>query len=72
MASASAHFGNAASQQMSLGSLADVTGEFNAGSYKIHHRDTNALLSVKLSANTAFYAQPGSMVAMSPEITLKG
>ncbi|CAF4217107.1 unnamed protein product [Rotaria sp. Silwood2] len=63
---------NVASQKMSLGSLADVTGEFNGGSYKIDHRDTNALLSVALSANTPFYAQPGAMVAMSPEVTLKG
>ncbi|CAF1312032.1 unnamed protein product [Rotaria sordida] len=65
MASASAH-------QISLGSLADITGEFNGGSYKIDHRDTNALLSIRLSANTSFYAQPGAMVAMSSEVTLKG
>ncbi|CAF3338343.1 unnamed protein product, partial [Rotaria sp. Silwood2] len=72
MASASAQPENTASQKMSLGSLTDVTGEFNGGSYKIDHRDTNTLLSVTLLANTPFYAQPGAMVAMSPEVTLKG
>ncbi len=53
-------------------SLGDVTGEFNGGYYKIDHRDTNTLLSVTLSANASFHAQPGAMVAMSPQVTLKG
>ncbi|CAF1130922.1 unnamed protein product [Adineta steineri] len=53
-------------------SLADTVGQFNGGYYKVDHRDTNALLSVTLQSNTPFYAQPGAMVAMGPEITLKG
>ncbi|CAF3795040.1 unnamed protein product [Adineta steineri] len=53
-------------------SLADTVGQFNGGYYKVDHRDTNALLSVTLQPNTPFYAQPGAMVAMGPEITLKG
>jgi uncharacterized protein (AIM24 family) len=62
----------ATSQQATLGSLADMTGQFNGGYYKIDHRDTNTLLSVTLSTDAVFYAQPGAMVAMSPQVTLKG
>ena len=62
----------ATSQQVTQGSLADVTGQFHGGSYKIDHRDTNTILSVTLSANGVFYAQPGAMVAMDPQVTLKG
>lgn len=53
-------------------SLNDINGQFNGGFYKIDHRDTNTILSVTLSPNVPFYAQPGAMVAMSPEVTLKG
>jgi uncharacterized protein (AIM24 family) len=60
------------SQQVPLDSLADVTGQFNGGHYKIDHRDTNTVLSVTLSADAVFHAQPGAMVAMSPQIILKG
>ena len=53
-------------------SLSDLTGQFNGGYYKIDHRDTNALLSITLAANAPLYAQPGAMVSMSPDVTLKG
>ncbi|CAF0743529.1 unnamed protein product [Adineta steineri] len=62
----------ATSQQASQSSVADITGQFSGGYFKIDHRDTNTLLSVTLTANTVFYAQPGAMVAMSPDVTLKG
>ncbi|CAF0897045.1 unnamed protein product [Rotaria sordida] len=62
----------AAAQPPASGSLADLVGQFNGGYYKIDHRDTNALLWVTLQPNTPFYAQSGAMVAMSPEVTLKG
>ncbi|UJR29252.1 hypothetical protein I4U23_010466 [Adineta vaga] len=62
----------ATSQQISSSSLGDLIGQFNGCSYKIDHRDTNTLLSVTLSSNGVFYAQPGAMVAMSPQVTLKG
>jgi uncharacterized protein (AIM24 family) len=52
--------------------LADSIGQFNGGYYKIDHRDTNTLLSVTLSPNAPFFAQPGAMVAMTPDVTLKG
>lgn len=62
----------ASSQVPIVGGVADTIGQFNGGYYKIDHRDTNSLLSITLSANVPFYAQPGAMVAMSPEVTLKG
>jgi uncharacterized protein (AIM24 family) len=62
----------ATSQQTSLRGLGDVTGQFDGGQFKIDHRDTNTILSVTLSANTVFYSQPGAMLAMSPQVTLKG
>ncbi|CAF1445580.1 unnamed protein product [Didymodactylos carnosus] len=49
-----------------------MTGQFNGGFYKVDHRDTNTLLSVTLLPNAPFFAQPGAMVAMSPEVQLKG
>ena len=49
-----------------------MTGQSNGGSFKIDHRDTNAILAVTLSPNISFYAQPGAMVAMSSQIVLKG
>jgi hypothetical protein len=55
-----------------VSSLSDLTGEFPGGYYKIDHRDTNTLLSVTLVPNGQLYAQPGAMVAMSPEVRLKG
>ncbi|CAF1400649.1 unnamed protein product [Rotaria sp. Silwood1] len=62
----------AISQSLAQISLANTTGVFNGGYYKIDHRDTNALLRVRLQPNAPFYAKPGAMVAMSPEVTLKG
>ncbi|CAF3671445.1 unnamed protein product [Rotaria socialis] len=62
----------AAAQPMASNSLADTVGQFNGGYYKIDHRDTNSVLWVTLQPNIPFYAQPGAMVSMSPEVTLKG
>ena len=61
-----------AQSSVSNNSLADTVGQFNGGYYKIDHHDTNTVLWVTLQPNAPFYAQPGAMVAMSPEITLKG
>lgn len=72
MASASSQQIMTSSDQAPLGSLADMIGQFNGGYYKIDHRDTNTILSVTLSGSTVFYAQPGAMVAMSPQVSLKG
>jgi uncharacterized protein (AIM24 family) len=55
-----------------LSSLADITGEFPGGYYKIDHRDTNTLLSITLTPNAQLFARPGAMVAMTPDVKLKG
>uniref|UniRef100_A0A914QIZ9 Altered inheritance of mitochondria protein 24, mitochondrial n=1 Tax=Panagrolaimus davidi TaxID=227884 RepID=A0A914QIZ9_9BILA len=47
-------------------------GQFYGGQYKIDHRDTNSLLCVMLQAGAKMHAQPGAMVAMSPQVQLKG
>jgi uncharacterized protein (AIM24 family) len=60
------------SPQSPLGSLSDLTGDFPGGYYKIDHRDTNTLLSITLLPNAQFHSQPGAMVAMTPEVKLKG
>ena len=52
--------------------VAETIGQFNGGYFKIDHRDTNSLLRVTLTSSTPFYAQPGAMVAMDPQVTLKG
>ena len=62
----------ATAQSVSHDSLTDMTGHCNRGYYKIDHRDTNTLLSITLSTNAAFYVQPAAMVAMSPQVTIKG
>lgn len=36
------------------------------------HRDTNSILTVQLAIGCPFTAKPGSMIAMSPTMTLKG
>jgi len=58
--------------QAPLGSLADLTGDFPGGYYKIDHRDTNTLLSITLLPNAQLHAHPGAMVAMTPNVQLKG
>ena len=50
----------------------NAVGQFNGGSYKTEHRDTNTILYVMLQPNAKFHAQPGSMVAMDPTVDLKG
>ncbi|KAF2674227.1 DUF124-domain-containing protein [Microthyrium microscopicum] len=50
----------------------DDVGSFNGGAYRISHRDTNSVLTVQLAIGCPLHAKPGSMVAMSPTITLKG
>uniref|UniRef100_A0A914YKW0 Altered inheritance of mitochondria protein 24, mitochondrial n=1 Tax=Panagrolaimus superbus TaxID=310955 RepID=A0A914YKW0_9BILA len=47
-------------------------GQFHGGSYKTEHRDTNSMLYVMLQPEAKLHALPGSMVAMSPQVQLKG
>jgi uncharacterized protein (AIM24 family) len=58
--------------QTPLASLADLTGDFPGGYYKIDHRDTNTLLSITLLPHAQLQAHPGAMVAMTPDVQLKG
>ncbi|KAF1360774.1 DUF124-domain-containing protein, partial [Lizonia empirigonia] len=51
---------------------ADDVGTFNGGSYRVSHRDTNTILTVQLAIGCPLTAKPGTMIAMTPTITLKG
>ncbi|ODA80223.1 hypothetical protein RJ55_03181 [Drechmeria coniospora] len=61
-----------ASHFVGAGAVVDDVGTFNGGSYRISHRDTNTILTVQLAIGCPFDAKPGSMIAMSPTITLHG
>ncbi|TPX15745.1 uncharacterized protein E0L32_000079 [Thyridium curvatum] len=50
----------------------DDVGTFNGGSYRISHRDCNTILTIQLAINCPLDAKPGTMIAMSPSIHLKG
>ncbi|KAB5535144.1 duf124 domain-containing protein [Coniochaeta sp. 2T2.1] len=50
----------------------DDVGTFNGGSYRISHRDSNTILTVQLAPGCPLSARPGTMIAMSHTITLKG
>lgn len=50
----------------------DDIGTFNGGSYRISHRDCNTILTVQLAMGAPLNAKPGSMIAMSHTVTLKG
>jgi uncharacterized protein (AIM24 family) len=50
----------------------DDIGTFNGGSYRISHRDSNTILTIQLAIGCPLQARPGSMIAMSHTMTLKG
>ncbi|KAI5811740.1 tryptophan RNA-binding attenuator protein-like domain-containing protein [Peziza echinospora] len=52
--------------------VSDTLGSFNGGSYRIDHRDCNTLLTFQLAHGCPVFGKPGSMVAMSASVTLKG
>lgn len=52
--------------------VVDDVGTFNGGSYRISHRDSNTILTIQLAMGCPLGAKPGTMIAMSPTITLKG
>ena len=54
------------------GSVTDDVGTFNGGSYRISHRDSNTILTVQLAYGCPIEAKPGTLISMSPSITLKG
>lgn len=50
----------------------DDVGQFNGGSFRISHRDTNTVLTLQLAMGCPITAKPGVMIAMSPSVTLRG
>ena len=54
------------------GVTVDDVGTFNGGSYRISHRDSNTILTLQLAMGCPLIAKPGTMLAMSPTMTLKG
>lgn len=52
--------------------IVDDVGTFNGGSYRISHRDSNTILTVQLAMGCPLNAKPGTMIAMSHTITLRG
>lgn len=52
--------------------IVDDVGTFNGGSFRISHRDSNTILTIQLAMGCPLHAKPGTMIAMSPSITLKG
>jgi hypothetical protein len=50
----------------------DDVGTFNGGSYRISHRDSNSIVTIQLAVGCPLEAKPGTMIAMSPTMTLKG
>lgn len=52
--------------------IVDDVGTFNGGSYRISHRDSNTILTIQLAMGCPFVTKPGTMIAMSPTITLRG
>jgi hypothetical protein len=50
----------------------DDVGTFNGGSYRISHRDSNTILTIQLAVGCPLKAKPGTMLAMSPTVVLKG
>lgn len=52
--------------------IVDDVGTFNGGSYRISHRDSNTILTIQLAMGCPLTSKPGTMIAMSQTITLKG
>jgi uncharacterized protein (TIGR00266 family) len=50
----------------------DDVGAFNGGAYRISHRDCNTVLTIQLAIGCPLVAKPGSMIAMSPTVSLRG
>ncbi|KAK3327291.1 tryptophan RNA-binding attenuator protein-like domain-containing protein [Cercophora scortea] len=62
----------AAGQFSGVSTIVDDVGTFNGGSYRISHRDCNTILTLQLAIGYPLEAKPGTMIAMSPSIVLKG
>ncbi|KIY68673.1 DUF124-domain-containing protein [Cylindrobasidium torrendii FP15055 ss-10] len=54
------------------GAIIDTTGAFEGMQFRVDHRDSNSLLSVRLAPEYQIKGKPGSMVAMEGTVTIKG
>ena len=52
--------------------ITDTTGSYEGVQYKIDHRDSNSLLSLKLHPEYVVKGRPGSMVAMDASVKIRG
>lgn len=52
--------------------IVDTTGSFEGMHYKIDHRDSNSILSMRLQPNYQVKGKPGSMVAMEATVQIQG
>ena len=59
-------------QPQGASTIVDTNGVFEGVQYRIDHRDSNSLLSLRLQPGYEVKAKPGSMVAMDPTVKLKG
>ncbi len=53
-------------------SAIETTGAYEGAQFRIAHRDSNSLLSVRLQPGYELKAKPGSMVAMDASVKIKG
>lgn len=60
------------SGQPSTGAIIDTTGAFEGMQFRVDHRDSNSLLSMRLAPEYQVKGKPGSMVAMEGTVTIKG
>ncbi len=52
--------------------ITDTTGNFEGVQYRIDHRDSNSLLSLRLQPEYVVKGKPGSMVAMDASVKIRG
>ena len=48
------------------------SGEVEGAQYRVDHRDSNSMLSLRLQPGYQIKAKPGSMVAMDASVQIKG
>lgn len=52
--------------------ITDTTGSYEGVQYRIDHRDSNSLLSLRLHPEYVVKGKPGSMVAMDASVKIRG
>ena len=59
-------------QQASGVQATETTGNFEGVQYRIAHRDSNSILSLRLQPGVEVKGKPGAMVAMDATVRIKG